>query len=1617
MASKPTSTPIFDKFKAFVRRKTPQPPEASNIVVATSPPVTPIPPQSSGDDVAPAVPNAPDIPSPPVAPQKAFVKSKMFEKDIAILSVTYILEENPELKRLIHLIVSIHDKDEEDQLNGVLETCARFSVQLASATEAHRAEATEAITVFVKTVEKIKTVQLAGDAQSLDALTSMVDDEIAKIKSSHPPFARDRSFGTSEGLSKVLTATIGASITVLGVVKEASAVIPVPWVQTVIGKVVSLLNAVMQTRSNYSDMKQIAATAGEFVISCAVICSERTTEPSKELKRALNKFTRTLESIVVECDELSRLNPFWRYLQQNVQMSTLQGIGTRLNIAIELFQTESQVHMQLDIKDLSRKFDYAALNSLPNHPHYVRNEYLGGSRDDVLGYISGWIDKPNELVLWMHGTAGLGKSTVGQQLVHLLKDDDRLAGGVFLTNLTTEHPETVIQMIAKQLGEMHPRAIANISEAARKLNGPHSPLRDYLTAYIIDPVHELEYPYQLVIVIDGLEEWTNHESFLAELAHIPTSSALKFILTSRPSHSIERVLDKIPVQQYPLPPVSQEIVEHYFSHHFEKIDWRGQKPDQQTINRLATHAHGLLIWAATVGSLLSHESDERYPHVILHQILSSEEKVGTRSGEQLERLYRDAIATLFPEPDMREKLRNFLGAMMVLQEALPIRDFAGLLGMSDRPAEEIQRRLAALQTRGDFKSDVIPPALQQFHVSFLEFIESASTEYNGHSIAISSTNAHSMLANRCLEIIFFELLQSPRGKTCAYSELRGVEPYAVKFWPLHLSNGSSRPPLAPSTTRALIDISEENMHCWATLFLPSVAARFQDGYDSLDNIPKSALLYKLAMIIGKEDVTTLSYQLYCLEIAVRLQPINVGTWIALGEAYHRLYEHGGYNKNLDEAIGVFRHALDLVSRKSACEGSQADVGVDVARDGGGRTNTSGTDAQGSILTWVAHVLRTRFDQRGASSDLDEAISFHREALGLRPAPHSSRSTSLNDLAAALLTRFEQRGTSNNLDEAILLHRETLVLWPAPHPDRSMSLNNLANTLRTSFEQRGASDDLDEAISLHREALGLRPAPHPYRSTSLNNLATALHAYFEQRGTSNDLDEAISLYREALVLPPASHPDRSPSLDNLAATLRTRFEQRGASNDLDEAISLHRHALVLRPAPHPHRSASLDNLAAALQSRFSQRGASNDLDEAISLHREALILRPAPHPALSMSLSNLAAALQSRFGQRGASNDLEEAISLHREALILRPAPHPNRSQSLNNLANSLHTRFGKRGTSNDLDEAISLHREALILRQAPHPDRFQSLNNLANALQTHFEQQGASSDLAEAISLNREALVLLPAPHPHRSTSLNTLALALQICFDQRGASNDLDEAISLHREALVLRPGPHPYRSQSLNNLANSLQTRSGERGTSNDLDEAISLHREALVLFPAPHPDQFQSLNNLANALHTRFEQQGTSNDLAEAILLNREALVLLPAPHPRRSMSLDNLAIALRSRFKQWGTSNDLDEAISLHREALVLRPVPHPTRSGSLNYLATALRTRFEHRGTSNDLDEAICLYREALVLRPASHPKYSNLLKALAVALQSRFEKSHLPQDRDEVILLYRRHLRLRRRRS
>ena len=246
------------------------------------------------------------------------------------------------------------------------------------------------------------------------------------------------------------------------------------------------------------------------------------------------------------------------------------------------------------------------------------------------------------------------------------------------------------------------------------------------------------------------------------------------------------------------------------------------------------------------------------------------------------------------------------------------------------------------------------------------------------------------------------------------------------------------------------------------------------------------------------------------------------------------------------------------------------------------------------------MLFTRFGQSGQREDLDEAISLHREALGLRAAPHPDRSRSLNNLAICAFTRFGQSGQREDLDEAISLHREALGLLPAPHPDRSSSLNNLAIVLSTRFGQSGQREDLDEAISLHREALGLRAAPHPDRSDSLNNLAIVLSTRFNQSGQHEDLDDAINAHEQSLHALVGGHPSTCGMSTNLAKTLSDAYLHTHQLTYLDKAIAAFRVAVNCESAPASERFHA---------AKLWVRKADPDHESALEAYRAAIQLLP------------------------------------------------------------------------------------------------------------------------------------------------------------------------------------------------------------------------------------------------------------------------------------------------------------------------------------------------------------------------------------------------------------------------
>jgi hypothetical protein len=65
--------------------------------------------------------------------------------------------------------------------------------------------------------------------------------------------------------------------------------------------------------------------------------------------------------------------------------------------------------------------------------------------------------------------------------------------------------------------------------------------------------------------------------------------------------------------------------------------------------------------------------------------------------------------------------------------------------------------------------------------------------------------------------------------------------------------------------------------------------------------------------------------------------------------------------------------------------------------------------QSLLPTHIGWLKPYKLGLMGQMPDPEEAITFHRDTLALRPPGHPNRSLSLVNLAIAMQTRFEQTG--------------------------------------------------------------------------------------------------------------------------------------------------------------------------------------------------------------------------------------------------------------------------------------------------------------------------------------------------------------------------------------------------------------------------------------------------------------------------------------------------------------------------------------------------------------------------------------------------------------------------------
>ncbi|KAK7676699.1 hypothetical protein QCA50_020331 [Cerrena zonata] len=358
-------------------------------------------------------------------------------------------------------------------------------------------------------------------------------------------------------------------------------------------------------------------------------------------------------------------------------------LDSRVRLHSEL--VSFKIHNDLsELRDVVRRSDAlkelkpAAMNAAK------RPLCLHGTRESIMQTIIDWvvnIDDNEQNILWLHGLAGSGKSTIANTVSARLHDLRRLGAFLFFERDKTNR-DAVIHTMAAQLADADPVLQSKISAAIeqdrRSINSHLEAQFDHLVRRPLDDSSpSLLGP--IVIVLDALDEYgdiNSRRSLLTliadEFKHLPIN--FRFLITSRPELDIDNMFSGNPkIASISLNKIEDTVPEIrlYLSSelaHIRKVkrisdNW----PEEDSLDRAAHMSEGLFIWASTLSRFLLETHD---PAETLESILWSSNK---EHAEGLDQLYATVLnAKKGWHSGLGERFR--VVATIVLLSQIPLSD-------------------------------------------------------------------------------------------------------------------------------------------------------------------------------------------------------------------------------------------------------------------------------------------------------------------------------------------------------------------------------------------------------------------------------------------------------------------------------------------------------------------------------------------------------------------------------------------------------------------------------------------------------------------------------------------------------------------------------------------------------------------------------------------------------------------------------------------------------------------------------------------------------------------------------------------------------------------------------
>ena len=443
-----------------------------------------------------------------------------------------------------------------------------------------------------------------------------------------------------------------------------------------------------------------------------------------------------------------------------------------------------------------------------------RQPCLPGTRKQLLAEIINWATQGDlktveKNVLWLHGMAGSGKSTIATTVAHYFGTLERQGAYLFFERATSK-PDSAIRTLAYKLARFDENIDSAVNAA---VNANQSivdlPLKEQFTRLLRVPLASVadKLTGPIIVVLDALDECgdPNSRAGLLDILANHLSSlppVFRFLITSRPERDIYARFSTSNLVMSLESMVSKEDaisdIEAYITLHMEDVrkgfgeSFTESWPTKKQIQSLARNSEGLFIWASTACNLIARAAS---PRARMHLVLSPSKEGKGVVG--LDDLYAVALQSSCPWENTDLESWNYFKFVMVpvLFCRVNVDD-----GMIDRllgqrvpdPSRLILSNLSCLLDYAD--SQPVRP----LHASFRDYLTDKNCS-EGKPWSLTSIDPEYLLAECCFRIMENQLhfnicgiapsdqwdrycFTGSNSKNAISQELK----YACQYWAGHL---------------------------------------------------------------------------------------------------------------------------------------------------------------------------------------------------------------------------------------------------------------------------------------------------------------------------------------------------------------------------------------------------------------------------------------------------------------------------------------------------------------------------------------------------------------------------------------------------------------------------------------------------------------------------------------------------------------------------------------------------------------------------------------------------------------------------------------------------------------